>query len=163
MIRGRDTHNVRVDKQLISEILISCSDRDTIEVIFSLTRDLALGRVTLGAFNEFCAELPCIFWEPSDPDQRHVTVAVTREMERKLTTISRAIWVITRQVISAQGPALRGHEEVLHSCGNNGNSSSGHGACLNPAHLVRGTVGARIKLKVARTLLKRVGAETVAL
>lgn len=159
MIRGRDTHNVRVDKQLISEILTGCSDRDTIEVIFSLTRDLALGRITLQAFDDFCAELPCVLWQPSDPDQRHITVAVTRELERKLITISRAVWTITRQVVSAQGPALRGSEEVMHKCGHNGVSSTGYGACLNPAHLLRGTEKERLRVASARRTAREVGVQ----
>lgn len=157
MIRGRDTHNVRVDRQLLQEILAGVSDRDTIEVIFSLTRDLALGRITLQAFDDFCAELPCVFWQPSDPDHRHIAVAVTRELERKLITISRAVWVVTRQVISAQGPALRGSEEVLHKCGHNGNPSTGYGACLNPAHLVRGTEKERLQVANARRVAREVG------
>jgi len=104
---------------------------------------------------------PCLLWSPDDPTERNVTVRVAGEQDRVMIKVTRVVWRITH-VVPAQGPDLRGHEDLLHSCGRNGHSSTAKGACLNPAHLFRGTPDNRMELAVLRRTARKLGMAVVA-
>lgn len=161
MSRGRDTNTLRIEKDVLAEILRNCSDPSTLGLIFGLTKDLAFRRISVEEFDAYCGEQPCIFWQPDDPNQRHVDVRVTRETERVMIHVCRIVWTVCH-VTAEQGEPLRGHEELLHSCGHNGAVSTAFGACLNPAHMVKGTPESRLALKKIRFLKKQIGLQEVA-
>lgn len=155
MGRGRDTATLRIDNQVREEIIRSCNQPELLREIFERARGLVFGRGTVLEFDAFCRSQPCILWTPSDPNERHITVRVTRELDPVLIHVGRVVWTICNTV-PAQGPLLQGHEELLHSCGQNGDPHNGHGVCLNPGHMIRGTEEARNVLRQARRALRQV-------
>jgi hypothetical protein len=160
-MNGRDTHTLRITRQLKEEILRGCDQPDILRAIFEQAWGLAFGRGTVDEFDQFCRAQPCIKWNPDDPSERHVTVDVSGEREKILIAVHRVVWTIVHTV-SAQGPTLMGDQELLHSCGNNGTPNTGFGVCLNPAHLIVGTQDNRVALRQARKVLRRLNANTMA-
>jgi hypothetical protein len=160
-MNGRDTRTLRIERPVIAEILRSCSHPDLLADIFDRARGLVFGRGSVLEFDAYCRQQPCILWQPEDLTQRHVTVRVTREQDPIVISIKRVVWTICHTV-SAQGPPLGGDEEVLHTCGRNGNHNNGHGVCLNPVHMVRGSCENRTALRQARHLMRTLSLENVA-
>lgn len=154
-LRGRDTSEIAIDKKAKEEILRNCSNPELLKAIFEMADGLAFGRSTIDEFEAFCKAQPCILWTPSDETQRHITVRIYRESDRALRQVCRVVWRICLNVVSAQGPALRGDEEVLHFCGHNGKDHNNYGTCLNPACFVRGNEENRQNLAYARLLMKK--------
>lgn len=161
MGRGRDTHRLIIDGKIIKKLVASCDNREAMVEIFRLVWELAFKRITVAQFDAACQLMPCILWKPDDPTERHMVIRCVDEQEPVLVSIARIVWRATH-VCSEQGPDLRGHEEVLHSCGNNGINHTGYGACMNPAHLWRGDADSRVHLKQTRELMRRAGQRQVA-
>lgn len=156
MRRGRDTGTIRLDRQAIKEIVANCSEPEIMREILQVkTWDLAMGRISLLDFQAYCRSLPCIFWQPEDGTQRNVTVRIAGEVDRVMIKVTRVVWTAC-QITSDQGTMLGAEEELLHTCGNNGHHSSAKGACLNPAHLLRGDEKTRQDLRKARAKFDKV-------
>jgi hypothetical protein len=68
------------------------------------------------------------------------------------------VWAATH-VVTEQGRDLTIEDEVIRSCGHNGTHSSGHGACMNPAHLIRSNTATRLALMFARKTMRSIGAQ----
>lgn len=151
MKKGRDTSTFRIDKLVITELLARVDQPALLKAIFDKARDICFGRCTQADFDAFCESLPCILWSPEDPTERNVTVRLANEEERVMIKVTRVVWRIVNR------PDLRGHEELLHSCGRNGHHSTARGSCLNPAHLLRGTPEKRIELKLLRQAARTFG------
>lgn len=156
MARGRDTSTFRIEKKTREELINGCSHPALLREIFERSRDLAFGRGTVAEFNFFCRQQPCILWSPEDQKEWSVNVRITHEIDPALVRVSRVVWAVVNTV-AAQGPLLRGDEELHHECGNNGHGNTGIGTCLNPGHMIRGTQETRRNLKIARRLLRTVG------
>lgn len=155
MSRGRDTHRLIIDRRVLDTIVDGCSRPETMRMIFDAARELAFGRLTVFEFDLICKEQPCIFWNPPDGGyQIHVRTRDTTEPT--IISIARVVWAAVH-VRSEQGPDLLGSEELLHSCGNNGVANTGHGSCLNPAHLWRGDEKKRKHLQKIRQIMKHDG------
>lgn len=163
MGKGRDTHRLIIDGKIIKQLVAGCSDPAAMTEIFRQVRELAFKRITVEQFNAFCETLPCILWLPEDPDQRHIHVRTRDTPEPVVVSIARVAWTATH-ICSEQGPDLRGDEEVLHICVNNGQDGykhTGRGACLNPKCLFRGDETARLELKKAREMMRKRGLRKV--
>lgn len=161
MAQGRDCNTIRLDKQVRAEILANVNHPELLAEIFTRSRDLAFGRGTVLEFDAFCREQPCVLWMPEDKTIRHVTVRVSREIDRVLIHVARVVHTIVH-VVPGQGPLLLGHEELLHTCGNNGQAHNAYGTCLNPAHFAAGTSENRQALRQARQLMRSLSLRHVA-
>lgn len=161
---GIDTARLRITRQNREEIIASCDQPALLREVIQRAERLAFLRPGperashLAAFDAFCEGLPCLIWQPQDSTKCHMDIAVTREIYPVIISVSRVIWTIVH-VVSEQGPLLRGYEELLHFCGKNGAPHTGHGACINPAHLLRGTQETRTQLKDARRTLREIGVQ----
>lgn len=107
------------------------------------------------AFDAYCETLPCLPWF-SDERTRHVEVQIYRHGPA-VVSVARAVWAVVH-VVSQQGPDLGADDELLHRCCTNGDTNTGQGACLNPAHLFRGDAMTRVQVMHARNLLRGLGA-----
>ncbi len=162
MAEGRDTHNFRITKATRDFILARCSNPEALRSVFELLWPLALRRISVLDFTAHCSTLPCILWTPTDPDERHVKVQIPAEShDTVMIHVCRVVWAITH-VVADQGAPLRGHEELLHSCGRNGDPNTGRNACLNPGHLMRGTKENRRILMLARRAMRQSGVKQIA-
>ncbi len=161
MAQGRDCNTIRLDKRVRAEILENVDKPTLLAQIFEHSRGLAFGRGTVAEFEALCRSMPCIFWMPEDRSTRHVTVRVSRELDGVMIHVARVVHTIVH-VVTTQGPLLRAHDELLHTCGNNGQANTGFGTCLNPAHFATGTTENRVALKQARTLMRSLSLRYVA-
>lgn len=151
---GRDTSEFQIDRKVRNDLITNVDRPEVLRDMFARADGLAFGRGNPAEYLNWCATQPCVLWNPEDPKQRHVTVRIARSTFRELRHVCRVVWRITRNVVSAQGPALRGDEVVHHSCSAKGDNSDGsaRGSCLNPAHLQRGNEETlELKIKVGRT------------
>lgn len=155
MARGIDTARLRIDKIAVREILSNCTDPTALKAIFEKSRDIVFGRSTVAEFNAFCQAQPCILFQPDHPSQVHVEVMIAERPNRVIISVTRIVWTIVN-VVKEQGPWLLGSEVLLHTCGHNGAASTGHGACLNPAHLFKATDDDKNRLATARKTLREV-------
>lgn len=161
MIKGRNTTTFRIDRRKRMEVISQCSHPAVLTEIFRRADALVFvpkadRALAVEDFRSFCHEQPCIVWQPEDQTQRHITVVVTREAEEKITTVPRLVYTITH-VVPEQGGPLMGDEEVLHTCGRNGNNSTGYGTCLNPDHLMRSDEEGRMQLAEIRRGARKLG------
>lgn len=161
MSQGRDTHRLIIDGKNIKALVNGVDNPALLREVFRLVRELAFKRITVDQWTAACNMMGCILWKPEDPTDRHMTVRTRDQMEPVLIKITRVMWTAT-YVCSEQGPELRGYEELHHSCDNNGDSSTGYGACLNPAHLWRGDAATRLQLRQMREVMHRAGQRHVA-
>lgn len=157
-MKARPTETLLLDRQVLETIASNCDNPDLMREIFAHTWAMALGRCPQDVFIKFCRDLPCILWAPEDLSTRHVNVRVKDSMDRKLVCVSRVVWTACQLT----GSLLGGDEELLHTCGHNGEANTARGMCLNPAHLVRANQESRMALKKARFLLRKVGLTEVA-
>lgn len=165
-MNGRDTDTFRNLRRVAKELAAGCSQPEIFAEIVAKANALAFLPVgdrvnAILDLNAYMASQPCIIWQPEDKDQRHILVDITREDQRIVIAVARAAWACVH-VVSQQGPGLRGHEELQHSCGKNGHTGTGYGVCINPTHLVRGNYLTREQLKKVRQTLRRVGLKSVA-
>jgi hypothetical protein len=161
MAKGFDTQRLICDRKVLAEIVAGCSEPAIMTEIFRLVREMAFRRISVAEFNRYCESQPCIFWQPVDIDARQISVRSRDHGAKKvLVKVARVLWTIVH-VCSEQGPELLGTEEVLHTCGHNGHSSSSRGACLNPAHMIRGTVAERLKLRQVRKAVRSMNLKQV--
>lgn len=166
MSYGRDTSTLRITRQNKEDLIACCSHPALMREVIQRVERLAFipagpeRDAHLVEYHTFCKGLPCILWQPEDSSRCNMQIRVTREPDTALIKLCRVVWTVCH-VVSEQGPALRGHEEVLHSCGRNGASDTSYGACINPDHLVRGTEETRQQLKEARVAMRKVGVRSM--
>lgn len=157
---ARPTDALLITRQLREEIINDCDRPDVFRAILDRARDIVFGRSTVEEFDAFCAAQGCVCWMPEDTSKRHVNVRCRREPDTVVISIARVAWAMTH-VCLAQGPGLKGSEELQHICGHNGAAHTGQGACLNPIHLWRGDHHQRITLKMTRQMMKSIGLKHV--
>lgn len=162
MSRGRDTSTIRIDRKVLTEILQNVDQPEILSQIFLMAAGLPLRRNTVEEFERLCNDAPCILWRPEDVTKRHVTVHITRQTDRTMVHVCRVVWRIVHTVPELGPMDLRSHEEVLHNCLSMQEKNTAFGACLNPAHMVRGTSESRTELKVFRALARKIGMRSVA-
>lgn len=158
MARGIDTSQLIIENRVVKDIVAGCDKPEVMLAILAASREVAFRRMTVDAFNEFCAAQPCVLWTPEYPHL--IDVRIRRKIETTPIRVTRIVWTITH-VCSLQGEMLRGHEELHHDCGNNGHANSGQGACLNPAHMIKGGAEVRKELRKVRDIMQRRGLRQV--
>ena len=102
----------------------------------------------------FTKTQPCLPWT-GEERSRHVIVRVYKKGDTVIS-VARAVWACVHVVPEQGSINLEPHEELHHTCAKNGAKSTGHGACLNPAHLVRGDRKTGTELRKARAKLNRI-------
>jgi hypothetical protein len=165
--RARPTDNFACTRGLKNSLITGCQHPEILREIIRQADRLAFTPVddrpaAINAFKAFCASVQtgvgpegsCLLWQPEDDRIRHVVVRDYRRGE-SVVSVSRAMWACVH-VVSQQGPQLGAEEELHLVCRQNGRANTGWGACLNPAHFIRGDEQTRHELKQARELLDRI-------
>lgn len=160
MPTAQPTNNFACDRALKAALVAGVPEdlQPVLREIFRRADRLAFMQVAdrqeaIRDLEAYCKEQPCIPWA-SEERSRHVVVRIYKRGE-SVISVARAVWACVH-VVSQQGEQLGSEEELHHTCAKNGNQRTGHGACINPAHLIRGDHRTGIQLRDARAKLDRI-------
>lgn len=159
--RALPTDNFACDRALKRTLIAGLAEehQPLLKEIFRLADRLAFMQLqdrqeAILELNTFCKAQPCLPWT-GDESTRHVIVRIYKRGDTVIS-VARAVWACVH-VVPEQGVInLEPHEELHHTCARNGAKGTGHGACLNPSHLIRGDHQTGAELRKARAKLNRI-------
>lgn len=98
----------------------------------------------------------CTTWRAEG--RRHIDVEIYGQVDHGICCVQRLAYAIAHMGDRGPSAFVAEDEEVTCTCGTQGNANTGDGACVNPAHLVKGKRQDRVAYTRELRHLKRAAA-----